>query len=287
MIGGHHLYISSRHRAAHEAPCRMVLELPDGAILQDDPAAQNLRVALAAFSFECSWYEIGPQNCAFSLDNQQVALEPGNYPFDQLARAISRAQTVAACRYDFPSGKLVFSAAQAFTLTFADESWEALGFARGFPAASEAVSEGAHLLRSDVPLRGRRAQDLFMRLNNVSVETAFRNFSNHGNAQLAPSSILCPIPVTADPFAHQHTDLATMGALCAVTVTDDRLAQLEIDIVDERGELATWIGDWTAVLDVQVLDARRAGAEELDVLRQMRALLDQMLTLKVVGARRA
>ena len=36
----------------------------------------------------------------------------------------------------------------------------------------------------------------------------------------------------------------------------DRLNNLEMDIVDADGNLATWISEWTAVLKIQVFEVR-------------------------------
>lgn len=292
-IRTHTLYVSSRHRDADEQACRQTVELPEGLLRMEDCTRQVMKVSLVSFSFNSSWYELTDAHNKFSVTiggaAYDIELDPGCYPYDHLARTITKALSVnpaltapISCKYDVPSGKLVFTAAEPFQIEFVDESWEVLGFTSAFPVVS-ILRAGVHTLRSDVPLQGRREADLFMCLRNVIAGDGSWNFSNHAGRMMVVSDILAPIPVTAAPFTHQHTDMSTLGQLCGVYIANEKLTALDLAIVDENGFLATWIAEWHAVLKVEVFDSSEADDGVQRGLERLERLVESILRLKVIG----
>lgn len=287
-IRTHTLYVSSRHRDADEEACRQTIELPEGIIRMQDCMRQVMKVSLASFSFNSSWYELNDSHNKFTVTvggtSYDVVLDCGNYPFDHLAKTVTKALATAAvsCKYDVPSGKLVFTSAEPFQLDFTDESWEVLGFTSAFPVGS-ILKGGLHTLRSDVPLQGRREADLFMCLRNVINGDGCWNFSNHAGRLMNITDILAPIPVSAEPFTHQHTDMSTLGQLCGVYIGNEKLTALDLAIVDGNGFLATWISEWHAVLKVEIFDSSEADDGVQRSLERLERLLESLLRLKVIG----
>jgi hypothetical protein len=295
----HTLYLSSKHRDDNETPWSLTFDLPNSCIYLDDPVAQTLKVSLASFSFACAWSEVTSDNNHFRVGGVDVVLEEGNWPFPMLATAITKALQLdplhplyqqsggAVCKYDLPSGKLIFTGVlaapspepSAFTLEFVNSAWTTLGF-----ASPTTVSSVGGLIISATPLAPRRTTDLFVRLNNVTQGDGNLNFSNFRGKLLAPTAVLCPIPILVAPYTHQHCDLSVMGPLLGVFVSNEKLNQLEIDIVDEDGNLATYISEWTATIKVQVMPVRDETLEHMrTTMEQVRELLQHLLTLKVVG----
>jgi hypothetical protein len=280
----HILYLTSKNRDASETPYSLTFDIPHGTIYLDDAVKQNIKVSLISFSFNANWSEINSTNNTFQIVQgstvTDIVITPGNYPFDLLAKAISKMQSVVTCKYDLPTNKLLFISnnGQPFTINLLNQSWMTLGF---LPTDNGISGTAVISTQNLVP---RQNKELYIRLNGATVGDGNQNYSNLNGRLLAPTTILSVIPVTAVPYQSQFSDYSVFGQATGMFVSNDILNGLSIEIVDADGHYASWISDWTATVRVQVVNVEEPALNDIkESLAKMEETLNKLLTLKVIG----
>jgi hypothetical protein len=169
-----------------------------------------------------------------------VVIPTGNYPYDMLAKAITKSQTYVTCKWDVPSNRLLFVSnnGQSFNIAFVNQAWQILGF-----SPTDNMIAGTAVI-STQPLVARQNSELYIRLNNVTTGDGNLNYDNYSGKQLSPSTILSIIPIQVAPYQTQWTDNSVYGQIVGVFVANEKLNNLSIDIVDANGNYADWISDW-------------------------------------------
>jgi hypothetical protein len=123
-----------------------------------------------------------------------------------------------------------------------------------------------------------------VRLTNVTLSAESVNLDNYNSKDLSPSSILTVIPITSAPYQTQYTDHSMYGSLIGIYISNETLHQLDFDITDKDGNHATFLPDWTATLQIQIMDMEDPDLEDMKhSLQSVKDVLNKMLTLKVIG----
>lgn len=279
----HTLYLTSRTREFFETPESLHIEIPDNAIHLEDSVKQNIKISLLNFSFQCNWYEVNETNNSFTITIATTPynfnIEPGNYPFINLAQIISNAQNVIKCRYDNFKNKFIFTNTtnSSMTLTFNNNSYEILGFN---PSENNIV--GSVIVSSET-ISPRQNTELYMRLNNLTMGDGNMNMTNFNSRILDPCMFLSIIPIQAEPFRMQHMNNTILGEATGVFVANEKLNMLDIEIVDKFGAPATFISDWDCILKVEVIDVVDDNLQQIKKINaEMRDTLSKMLQFKFI-----
>lgn len=279
----HTLYLTSRTRENFEKPWNLSIEIPDGAIYLDNAILQNMKISLLSFSFVSNWTEINEFNNAFTFNVNgtpvSFQISPGNYPFIDLANIISTSQNVVRCRYDKYKNKFVFTNTTNtnMTLNFNNDSYEILGF-----QPSDNGINGTSITSTE-PIVARQNKELYIRVLNLTTGDGNQNYQNYTSTTPIPSTILGVIPINVEPFRSSFIDNSILGDKTALYVSNEKLNYLDLEITDKFGNPADFVGDWEAIINVEIVDVIDKGFLELkESINEMRKDINRLLQLKVI-----
>lgn len=195
-----YLFIQSKNRVAGE-PYNFEIYFQNELIsCQDD---EVMSITLLNFDLPFDWYITNSTNNSFyftrisDYTDHHVLLEPGNYPYRTLCKAINDQYSGVFSTYDTVSNTLVFTFQEPHTLTLNGSAYITLGF---LPTDSPIMSSG-NIIKSTTQLQSSSIlQEVVMRIEGLTPYTVFNLDNVSANGAINISNILLAMSFTTAPF---------------------------------------------------------------------------------------
>jgi hypothetical protein len=252
-----YLFLSSANRTSGQ-PYEFAIDLGADASISCQQT-QMLSISLQELNIFADWLTTNSTNNNFGFRNistnttTTVTLTPGNYAYRDLANAINAAYAPVFCTYDRSLNKLRFEFTTAHEIVLTGKSYLLLGFAVG------AVPSGTIIYSSQV-LRPRLINNINLELGGVTA-AAPGNADNVSttNGEFKRSNLLVSVPINAEPFDLIRYSAGANVAETELHIHENRLTKLFFRLTGFDGSLLDFVGDWTAVIRVSVVDPDQWG----------------------------
>lgn len=274
-----YLFLSSANRTNGQ-PYDFAIDLGDASIacLQ----TEALSLSLVEMNIFSDWLTTNPTNNSFGFRNlstnttTNVSLTPGNYAYRDLANTINGAYALVYTTYDRSLNKLRCEFSTPHEIILTGKSNLLLGFAAG------EVPSGTVIYSSQV-LRPRL-------VNNINVEVGGVTAAAPGNADnfatprgaFKRSNMLVSVPINAEPFDLIRFSAGANAAETELQIHEKKLTTLFFRLTGFDGSLLDFIGDWTAVLRVSVVDPD--GDSNSEVASLLNKMVEMQRLSLVAGA---
>jgi len=281
LVNTKHLFLTTRNRSGgdiHDA----VYKIPSGALTCKDH--ETFRICLTRLSFYNDIYNVNTGNNTLQFvrttDNltTTITLPLGNYPYSGTSTTIGKAiasqykiagEDQVTILYTMATNRLTFSFATPHEMIFTSDIWRILGFTGSEPRSTSA----AGTIESDVPVRGRVYDRLYVKVKGVT-PTSFA-FDNMFTQDIRLTNGLAAITITSPPYTFMNYVNQSAEEM-AMYLANKAVTKLRIEILDgSTGAPAAFLSnDIDMVLRIDTFDNKPDTTEEkldkmIEYLRDM------------------
>jgi len=281
LVNTKHLFLTTRNRSGgdiHDA----VYKIPSGALTCKDH--ETFRICLTRLSFYNDIYNVNTGNNTLQFvrttDNltTTITLPLGNYPYSGTSTTIGKAiasqykiagEDQITILYTMATNRLTFSFATPHEMIFTSDIWRILGFTDSEPRNTSA----AGTIESDVPVRGRVYDRLYVKVKGVT-PTSFA-FDNMFTQDIRLTNGLAAITITSPPYTFMNYVNQSAEEM-AMYLANKAVTKLRIEILDgSTGAPAAFLSnDIDMVLRIDTFDNKPDTTEEkldkmIEYLRDM------------------
>ena len=269
LVNTKHLFLTTRNRSdgdIHDA----VYKIPSGALTCKEH--ETFRICLTRLSFYNDIYNINETNNTLQFVRTtddlitNITLPLGNYPYSGASTTIGKAiasqyklagEDQVTILYTMATNRLTFSFATPHEIVFTSDIWRVLGFTDSEPRNTTA----AGTIESDVPVRGRIYDRLYVKLKGVT-PTSFA-FDNMFTEDIRLTNGLAAITITSPPYTFMNYVNQSAEEM-AMYLANKAITKLRVEILDgSTGAPATFLkNDIDMVLRIDTFNNKPDGTED-------------------------
>jgi hypothetical protein len=195
-----------------------------------------------------------------------ISLPHGNYPYSGASTTIGKAiasqykiagENQVTILYTMATNRLTFSFATPHEIVFTSDIWRVLGFTND----EVRTTSSAGIIESDVPVRGRIYDRLYVKVKGVT-PTSFA-FDNLFTEDIRLTNGLAAITITSPPFTFMNYVNQSAEEM-AMYLANTTITKLRVEILDgSTGAPATFLkNDIDMVLRIDTFDSKPDGTED-------------------------
>jgi hypothetical protein len=269
LVNTKHLFLTTRNRSSgdiHDA----VYKIPSGALTCKEH--ETFRICLTRLSFYNDIYNINETNNTLRFVRTtddlvtNVTLPFGNYPYSgastTLGKVISSQYKITGVekviiKYTMATNRLTFSFTEPHELVFTSDIWRILGFNDSTTRSTTSVGT----IESDVPVRGRIYDRLYVKLKGVT-PTSFA-FDNMFTEDIRLTNGLAAITITSPPYTFMNYVNQSAEEM-AMYLANKAITKLRLEVLDgSTGAPATFLkNDMDMVLRIDTFNDKPDGTED-------------------------